>query len=165
MLLLTGTERVSRASWAHSASSHLSAASMHAQRGQTPDRHSNACPPSGCSGRIRTVHAGMVHRLLALPHSPLQGSPASNGSEDPRSRLESGGAAVAAIHATSARPGQAHQQDMPSMAPRTEHGVPEPENLGSGSCGAALAACRCAGVSSCCVGETRYRSAGGWEGR
>ena len=123
MLLLAGTERVSRASWAHSASGHLSAASMHASEVQTPDRHSNACPPSGCSGRIRTVHASMVHLLLALPHSPLQGSPPSSNGRRIPDRLERAGRG-AAIHAISARSGHAHHRDMHTLTPRTPHGAP-----------------------------------------
>jgi hypothetical protein len=73
MLLLTGTERVSRASWAHSASCHLSAASMHSSEVK-PQNGIRVLPTRGWSGRIRTVQASIVHLLLALPLSPLQGS-------------------------------------------------------------------------------------------
>jgi hypothetical protein len=87
MLLLTGTERVSRASWAHSASCHLSAASMHASEVK-PQNSIRVLPTRGWSGRIRTVQASIVHLLLALPHSPLQGSPPSSNGRRTPDRLE-----------------------------------------------------------------------------
>jgi hypothetical protein len=120
-------------------------------------------PTRGWSGRIRTVQASIVHLFLALPHSPLQGSPPSSNGRRIPDRWRAASGCGAAIHAISARPGHAHHRDMHSLAPRTPHSVPEAGEpwIEGWNCGAAPAGSR---GELCCLGDTRYSSADGWEG-